>query len=67
MIDRVDDAGRREPCLERRSKAGGQFASYGGGGVRYSARSVWYTDGRASSGSDVEGRRDCPRAVSDGS
>lgn len=31
---RVEAAGRREPCFERRDKAGGQFGCWGAGGVR---------------------------------
>lgn len=30
----VEAAGSLEPCLESRSKAGGQFGWFGGGGVR---------------------------------
>lgn len=30
----VEEAGRREPCLERSSRAGGQLEECGGGGVR---------------------------------
>jgi hypothetical protein len=57
---RVDEAGRRDPCLDKRSRAGGQFGLWGGGGVRYSERSVWYIEGVGSSGSEeeVETRRD---------
>jgi hypothetical protein len=55
----VEAAGRREPCFERSERAGGQFGSCGAGGVRYSDRRVWYIDGKGSSGSDVEARRDC--------
>lgn len=32
--ERVDAAGRRDPCLERRSRAGGKLGLLGGGGVR---------------------------------
>jgi hypothetical protein len=55
----VEAAGRREPCFERSERAGGQFGSCGAGGVRYSDRRVWYIDGKGSSGSDVDARRDC--------
>lgn len=34
IMERVDDAGRREPCLERRSRAGSKFEGCDGGGVR---------------------------------
>lgn len=55
----VEAAGRREPCFERSERAGGQFGRFGAGGVRYRDRRVWYIDGRGSSGSEVEARRDC--------
>lgn len=55
---RVEAAGRREPCLERRSSAGGQSGWCGGGGVRYKESRVWYIDGIGSSGSEVDARRD---------
>lgn len=55
----VDEAGRREPCLARMVRAGSHWASYGGGGVRYSDSSVWYMDGVASSGSLVGAPRSC--------
>lgn len=34
MSERVDVAGSREPCLDRRSSAGGRLGWCGGGGVR---------------------------------
>lgn len=34
MRERVDAAGRREPCLDSRSRAGGKLGLWGGGGVR---------------------------------
>ncbi len=34
MRDRVEEAGRREPCLNTRSRAGGRLGTCGGGGVR---------------------------------
>jgi hypothetical protein len=62
---RVDDAGRREPCLDRSSKAGGQFGLLYGGGVRYNERRVWYMEGPDSSESAaaMELRRDCKGEV----
>lgn len=36
----VEAAGRRDPCLESRSRAGGRFGLWGGGGERYSERSL---------------------------
>jgi hypothetical protein len=39
--ERVDVAGRREPCFERRSRAGARFGAYSGGGVKYRERRVW--------------------------
>jgi hypothetical protein len=50
----VEEAGSREPCFERRSRAGGQLGVCGAGGVRYRARRVWYIEGISSSGSEVE-------------
>ena len=57
MRFRVEEAGRREPCLERRSRAGGQLGLWGGGGFRYSESNVWYIDGMGSSGSEVKACR----------
>lgn len=34
MRSRVEEAGRRAPCLERRERAGAQLGLCGGGGVR---------------------------------
>lgn len=59
MRFRVEAAGRREPCFERRERAGGQFGSFGGGGARYRDNNVWYIDGKGSSGSEVDALRDC--------
>lgn len=42
-------AGSREPCFDRRSKAGLSCTLYGGGGFRYSASRIWYVDCVASS------------------
>ena len=53
MISKVEEAGRRAPCLERRESAGCQFALWGGAGVRYSERSVWYIEGGGLSDSEV--------------
>lgn len=41
ISDSVDAAGRRDPCLERRSSAGGRLGLFGGGGLRYSDKRVW--------------------------
>lgn len=51
------DAGSLEPCFERRSSAGAQFGSWGGWGVRYSDRRVWYIDGEESVEFEVGSRR----------
>lgn len=34
MSPKVLSAGSLEPCFDRRSSAGGQFGSYGDGGVK---------------------------------
>jgi len=48
MRFKVETAGKRDPCLERRSSAGAQFGWCGGGGVRYRESSAWYIDGTGS-------------------
>lgn len=55
--DRVEVAGSREPCFERRSNAGGRFGFLGGVGVRYKESRVWYMDGALCSGSAAESLR----------
>lgn len=42
-------AGSREPCFDRRSKAGLSCTLYGGEGFKYSARRIWYVECVASS------------------
>ena len=37
----VEDAGRREPCLDSNDRAAGQFCLFGGDGLRYKESSVW--------------------------
>jgi hypothetical protein len=37
---KVEEAGSRDPCLERSANAGGQFGECGGGGVKYKDKSV---------------------------
>lgn len=41
MRSSVVAAGRRAPCLERSSRAGGQLGWFGGGGERYRDRRTW--------------------------
>lgn len=41
MMSSVEDAGRREPCLESSDRAAGQFCLFGRAGLRYKERSVW--------------------------
>lgn len=37
----VEAAGKRDPCLDSKLRAGGRLGLFGGGGVRYRERSVW--------------------------
>lgn len=41
MMSSVEEAGRREPCFDKRDSAAGQFCLFGGGGLRYSESRVW--------------------------